>query len=81
MEFYKIQTKKVLKSLGVIFMVLSAYTLFCIIAYSISDGDIYDSDYNFFLPYSIHFAYFIGSIILFTIGCALFIIGNSLYES
>jgi len=76
MEYYKIQIKKVLKSLGVIFMVLSGYTLFCILGYSIGD-----SDYDYFLPNSLHFAYFIGSIILFSVGWAIFIIGNSLYES
>ncbi|MFX1321375.1 MAG: hypothetical protein ACFFAQ_07000 [Promethearchaeota archaeon] len=76
MEYYKIQIKKVLKSLGIIFMVLSGYTLFWILGYGIGDRHLI-----FFLPTSVEFAYFIGSIILFSVGYAIFVIGNSLYES
>jgi len=72
MEYYKIQIKKVLKTLGVIFMVISGYTLFWIVG---------SSNLHFFLPNSVDIAYFIGSIILLSVGWAIFIIGNSLYQS
>ncbi|MFX1408771.1 MAG: hypothetical protein ACFFA6_00335 [Promethearchaeota archaeon] len=57
-------------------MVLSGYTLFLILGYTIGE-----SSNDFLIPNSGHFAYFIGSIILFFVGWAIFTIGNSLYQS